>query len=62
VVRHDLERELLWRLPPYENLPEVDIFLVVNPRKHLNRAESAFIADLKKRIADTPLTERTYRA
>lgn len=62
VVRNDVERGLLWRLPPYTDLPEVDIFLVTNPRKHVSRAEDVFVADLKRLIAQTPLANRTYQS
>ncbi len=61
VVQDSVERGLLWRLPPYEDPPEVDIFLTVNPRKHMNRAETQFLADLTRAIRHTPLEERTYR-
>ena len=62
VVRTDVERQLLWRLPPYDAPPAIDIHLVTNPRKHLNRAETRFLDDLQARIARTPLPERTYNA
>lgn len=60
VVERDVADGLLWRLPPYDDPPEVDIFLVTHPRKRLNRAESLMIDQLKQAIADTPLTDRTY--
>ncbi|MDU8913689.1 LysR family transcriptional regulator [Aestuariicoccus sp. MJ-SS9] len=62
VVQNDVERGLLWRLPPYEAPPAVDIFLIVNPRKHMNRAEDKFVGDLMRAIRKTPLDERTYLA
>ena len=62
VVRSYVERGLLWRLPPYEDPPEVDIFLVTNPRKLNNRAERVFTAELKKLIEQTPVQDRTYRS
>ena len=61
---HVVERELrdgsLWRLPPYEDPPAVDIFLVTNPRKRLNRAEALLIECLRAQIEKLPLDERTY--
>ncbi|QYX58129.1 LysR family transcriptional regulator [Roseovarius sp. SCSIO 43702] len=60
VVEPDVERGLLWRLPPYENPPQVDIYLVSNPKKRLNKAEALFLERLSARIARTPLDERTY--
>lgn len=60
VAADDVARGLLWRLPPYEDPPAVDIFLVRNPRKRLNRAEALFAEQLEHEIAQTPPAERTY--
>lgn len=60
VARRDVADGLLWRLPPYDAPPEIDIFLLVNPEKTLNRAEAALIAGLQALIAETPLVERIY--
>lgn len=61
VAERDVRDGLLWRLPPYENPPVVDIFLVTSPRKVLNRAEALFIDALKSAIQTTPIEKRTYR-
>ena len=60
VVERDVEQGLLWRLPPYKDPPKVDIYLVLNPRKRLNRAEEIFLTGLQQRVNATPLKERTY--
>ncbi|MEO8242537.1 MAG: LysR family transcriptional regulator [bacterium] len=60
VAERDVRAGLLWRLPPYENPPAVDIFLVTSPRKVFNRAESIFIDAVKSAIRTTPLADRTY--
>ena len=60
VVKRDVENGLLWRLPPHKSPPAVDIYLVVNPRKRFNRAESIFIEALRTRIRTTPIQQRTY--
>jgi DNA-binding transcriptional LysR family regulator len=60
VARRDVADGLLWRLPPYDTPPAIDIFLLVNPEKVINRAEKALIANLQRLIAETPLEERTY--
>ena len=62
VAGRDFEAGLLWRLPPYDNPPAIDIYLVTHPRKRNNRAEAGFLQSLHDRIATTPLTERTYFA
>ncbi|WP_346433056.1 substrate-binding domain-containing protein [Breoghania sp.] len=61
VVRRDLDDGLLWRLPPYENLPGIDVHVVWNPSAKMNRAETAMLEMLLERIAGTPIEERTYR-
>jgi len=43
VVAQEVNAGRLWRLPPYDDPPEVDIFLVTNPRTRLTRTEQAFI-------------------
>lgn len=60
VVARDLRDGLLWRLPPYDSPPAIDIFLVTNPQAHLNRAERLFIDALIARIDATPESDRTY--
>ena len=60
VVTRDVEDGLLWRLPPYKNAPEIDIYLVTNPAARLNRAEQYFIEDLMTRVAGIPLKDREY--
>lgn len=61
VTERDVASRRLWRLPPYADPPEVDIYLVTNPAKRLNRAEELMIGRLKQVIAETPLSERTYK-
>ena len=60
VVERDVRDGLLWRLPPHENLPEVDIYAVCNPETQLNRAEQEFVRMLTQRIEATPLSQRVY--
>lgn len=60
VVERDVRDGLLWRLPPYQKPPQVDIFLVRNPKKKLNRAEQFFVDCLLERIRTIPLKARTY--
>ena len=60
VVERDVQDGMLWRLPPYEDPPEIDIFLVRNPKKKLNRAEQFFVDRLLARITEIPIEQRTY--
>jgi DNA-binding transcriptional LysR family regulator len=60
VVREDVERGRLWRLPPYDDPPPIDVHLVWNPRARVNRAERFLRDALIDRIASVPMEERTY--
>lgn len=62
VARRDVADGLLWRLPPYEAPPAIDVHLLVNPAKALNRAEKALLTGLQTRIAETAIEARTYSA
>lgn len=61
VVRRDVEDGMLWQLPPYDSLPEIDVHVVWNPKARLNRAEKAMLDLLLARIKVTPIEDRTYR-
>jgi len=61
VVQRDVEDGNLWRLPPYDDPPAIDIYLLWNPRTTLNRAEKAFLDALRDRINQTPEHERIFR-
>lgn len=59
-VMSDLEAGDLWRLPPYDNPPACDVFLSWHPEARMNRAETAFLANLRQAIEDLPEAERIY--
>lgn len=60
VVERDVREGLLWRLPPYDEPPIIDIYLVTNPRMNHSRAESLFVEALRRRMTELPLSSRTY--
>lgn len=60
VVERDLREGQLFRLPPYENPPPIDIWLVRHPQAAVNRAEAEFTRLLRKRVAATPRSQRVY--
>lgn len=60
VVARDVRDGVLWRLPPYDDPPAIDIYALSNPAARLNRAEQAFISILRRRIDATPIGARTY--
>lgn len=60
VVARDVQDGLLWRLPPYDNPPPIDVHLAWNPKAALNRAEAALLAALQNAISSVPISSRTY--
>jgi len=60
VVARDLRDGLLWQVPPFEDLPEVDVYLVWNPATVRNRAEETLLQSLIERLDATPFSERIY--
>ncbi|WP_292520367.1 LysR family transcriptional regulator [Mesorhizobium sp.] len=60
VARREVADGILWRLPPYDTPPAVDIFLLVNPDKAMNRSEKALLSGLQALLAETPLEGRVY--
>jgi len=60
VAQRDVQQGLLWQLPPYNALPAIDIYLLSNPKRTLNRAEKILLDLLKTTLTRVPLSERTY--
>lgn len=61
VAQKDVEAGRLKQLPPFSDLPSIDIYTINNPNARLNRAEVRFIEQLKQEIDKTTLLQRTYR-
>ena len=61
VAQSDVNAGRLKQLPPFKELPSIDIYMVNNPHARLNRAEAGFIELLKREVSKTTLSERTYR-
>lgn len=57
VAERDVRDGLLWRLPPYNDPPAIDIFLVTNPRTRLSRTEQAFLDMLLAQVGIAGDTE-----
>ena len=60
VVARDVADGLLWRLPPHDAPPAIDVHLVWNPKAALNRAEQSLLDRLRARVASLPIEARTY--
>lgn len=50
-VEADVERGLLWRLPPYSEAPSIDIYVLTNPACNHTRAETLFLDFMKSEIS-----------
>ncbi|SNY89932.1 DNA-binding transcriptional regulator, LysR family [Cohaesibacter sp. ES.047] len=61
VARRDVERGLLHQLPPYEDLPVVDVYLITSPKRRSSDAEAEFLRLCREKIFSLPLEERTFR-
>ncbi len=62
VARRDQQSGLLWQVPPYKSLPAVDINMLTNARRSMNRAEKALLEMLNAELDAVPLAKRTYSA
>jgi len=60
VVKKDVESGHLWPLPPYDNLPSIDVHLVTNPNCNFSRAERMFIDHISSVFKDLSLEQRTF--
>ncbi|WP_212769935.1 LysR family transcriptional regulator [Thalassovita mangrovi] len=60
VAKRDVQLGQLWQLPPYSQLPMVEIYLLTNPRRSLSPPEAAFLALVDELIFNVPLDDRTY--
>ncbi len=60
VMQRDVQDGLLWQLPPYADLPPIDVHVVYNRKTRLNRAESSLLDSLLAAIQATSVVNRTY--
>jgi len=60
VAKRDVEIGRLRQVPPYDQLPVVNIYLLTNPERRLSDAEVVFLSQLESVINAAELTERTY--
>jgi len=60
VAARDVQDGQLWQVPPYDDLPAIDVYLVWNERATKNRAEENMLKGLHEAIDNTPMAARTY--
>ncbi len=61
VARYDVDYGRLRQLPPYDDLPLINIYLLTNPNRRWSAPEAAFLSACREMMAGTELSERTYR-
>lgn len=60
VAQQDVEAGNLRQLPPYDNLPMVDIYLITNPARRQSEVEAEFLDACLAELNRIDLDERTY--
>ncbi|MBS9718758.1 LysR family transcriptional regulator [Pseudohalocynthiibacter aestuariivivens] len=60
VAQKDVDLGQLWQLPPYSNLPAVDLYFLTNPMRSMNPAEMALVASINLLLKEVPMAKRIY--
>lgn len=60
VAKREMELGLLRQLPPYDDLPLINIFYLTNPKRKLSEAETEFLSLLDDMVKSVDLEDRTY--
>ncbi|PLW77508.1 LysR family transcriptional regulator [Cohaesibacter celericrescens] len=60
VADRDVKLGNLRQLPPYDDLPAVDVYLLTNPKRRLSEAEAELLHMCEQSIFELPIEERTY--
>lgn len=60
VAARDVRDGQLWQVPPFEDLPPIDVYLVWSERATKNRAEQILLNRLIQAIEATPIEDRSY--
>lgn len=60
VAKQDVEAGNIRQLPPYDELPLVNIYLITNPARRQSDAEAAFLSACMAELNAIDIDERTY--
>ncbi|WP_296425983.1 LysR family transcriptional regulator [Yoonia sp.] len=60
VAEQDVAAGRIRQLPPYEDLPQVSIYLISNSARRYSEAEAAFLLAIKTDMSSFGIAERTY--
>ena len=62
VGEQDVAAGHIRQLPPYDNLPMIQIYVLSNPTRRFSDAEAVFLSSLKKEMDAIDIEDRTYGA
>ncbi len=62
VAKQDVNAGNIRQLPPYDDLPLVNIYLITNPARRQSDAEAIFLSNCEAELAKIPIEDRTYGA
>ncbi|GAA6193588.1 LysR family transcriptional regulator [Phaeobacter sp. NW0010-22] len=62
VAKQDVIAGNIRQLPPYDDLPLVNIYLITNPARRQSDAEAIFLSNCEAELAEIPIEDRTYGA
>ena len=60
VAQQDVDSGHIRKLPPYEGLPMINIYLISNPGRRYTEAEAAFLSSVDSDLMTLDIAERTY--
>ena len=60
VAQQDVAAGHIRQLPPYEDLPQVSIYLISNPARRLSESEATFLSMIEQEMSKIGISERTY--
>ncbi|PUB12720.1 LysR family transcriptional regulator [Yoonia sediminilitoris] len=62
VAKRDVDAGRLRQLPPYTDLPMVNIYVITNPERRFSDAEATFLSACAAKLSKIDIAERTYGA
>lgn len=60
VAQQDVDAGRIRQIPPYEDLPQISIYLISNSARRFSEAETAFLSAIKADMSSIGIAERTY--
>ncbi|TWC22971.1 LysR substrate binding domain-containing protein [Pseudomonas sp. SJZ085] len=58
IVAADVQTDEIWRLPPWEGVSDVNVYLLWNREQRMTRAESVFLERFQQMLMTTDVAGR----